>query len=226
LATSGSTDYALTSRQLVQTALELCGAVGLGETASSEESSLGLTHLNLMLKTWGTDPKLFIRAETSQALSASTASYTLTNARRVVEVRARTSSNDTPLEPLSWQDYFEIPRKTQTGTPTSFFFDPQRATRTLYVWPVPDATIAAATTLRYTYHRVIEDSDSLNNDPDIPQEWLEAAAYSLAARLCVPLGVVTSSPALAAEIKERAALLYAQLTADSDDSASVFFTPE
>jgi hypothetical protein len=223
MATSGSTDYALTSLQVVTTALELTGALQIGETAAAEDAALALKHLNLMLKTWGTDPKLFIVAEgVVTPLVLSTASYTLTAARRVVEVRRRISGNDTPLQKLSRQEYFDLPNKASTGAANSFYFDPQRATRTLYIWPVPTAAEVTSATLRYTYHRVIEDSDSLDNDPDVPQEWLEALAYSLAARLSVIPGYRGEN---SAEVKERAISLYSQLSADSEEDASVFFSP-
>jgi hypothetical protein len=91
---------------------------------------------------------------------------------------------------------------------------------------VPDSTVAANTTLYYTYQRVIEDSDSLDNDPDVPQEWLEALTYSLAERLCVAFKVFVSDPTTATEIKGRAGALYAQLTADSDEDTSMFMQPQ
>lgn len=226
MATSGSTDYSLNSREVVTTALELVGARALGDTPSAEETDLALTHLNLLLKTWSADPKLFLLTETSVALVASTASYSLPLARRVREVRRRDASAiDTPLAPLARDDYFAIPNKAGTGTPNSFYFDPQRATRTLYVWPAPTTAIAAAYTLRYTYERVIEDSDALTNDPDVPQEWLEALAYSLAARIAIPLKRHLADAAGVAMVQQRAADLYAQLTAQDDESTSVFLQP-
>lgn len=228
MATSGSVDYALTSRGIVTAALEIAGVIGIGDTPSAEEATAGLKHLNLLLKTWSTQGNLFIRAEGSVTLSASTASYTaspVSLARRIVAVRRRVSDIDTVLEPFSRQEYLETPNKAGTGTPTAWYFDPQRATRTLYVWPAPTTAVAASTTLRIDYERVIEDSDALDDDPDVPQEWLEALTYSLAARLILPFRRYAVDPAGAAEIKDRAAQLYAQLAADSDESVSVFIQP-
>lgn len=226
MATSGSVDFSQTARLVVTSALELCGALQIGESPSAEDAALAQKHLNLLLKTWGTDPKLFIMAEgVVTPLVLATASYSVPLARRVVEARRRYSGNDTPLQPLSRQEYFDLPNKATAGAANSFYFDPQRSTRTLYIWPVPTAAEVASATIRYTYHRVIEDIDSLDNDPDVPQEWLEALTYSLAARICLPLGVYTSNPVLAAKIEERAGGLLAQLTADSQEDTSVFFSP-
>jgi hypothetical protein len=227
MASSGSSDFSLNVRELATSALGLIGVVGIGDTPTDDEMDKALLHLNLMVKTWGAmpSPKLWLLTEGSQALTASTASYTLTAARKVLSVRRRTSSIDTPLLEMSRSDYFDTPSKASTGMATSYYFDPQRATRTLYVWPVPDATIAASTTLQYTYLRVIEDLDALTDDFDLPQEWLEAIQYGLAARLTVPFRMHLTDPAGAAEIKQRAADLYAQLASYDTESASIFFQP-
>lgn len=227
MATSGSVDYSRNARQVATMALEAIGVCPIGETPEAGDAAKALEQLNLMVKTWSADPapKLWLLTEASQALTASTASYTLTAARKVLEVRKRLSNIDTPLQMLSRQEYFDEPAKTATGAPRGWYFDPQRATRTLYIVAVPDATIATSTTLRYTYLRVIEDLDSLDDDFDIPQEWLETLQYSLAARLLIPYSTHLSDPLKAAEIKSRAAELYGQLSAYDDEPASVFFSP-
>lgn len=227
MATSGSTDWTLTSRGVIRTALRLIGAIGVGEDPAAEDADEAITHLNMLLKTWGTDPKTFILAETGLTLVAATSSYSLPAARRVVEVRKRdTNSRDTPLGPLSRADYFNLPNKTQQGSLTSWWFDPQRATRTLYVWQVPDTAAATNFTLRYTYQRVIEDIDALDNDADVPQEWLEALAYALAGRLTLPFQTITTNPSLTAKIEERAAVLYDQLATEDQNDASLFIYPD
>lgn len=227
MATSGSTDYSLTARGIVQAALEMIGVVPIGETAEAEHSTKALEQLNLMVKTWGasSDPKLWLLTEGSQALTASTASYTLTAARKVLSVRRRTSNNDTPLSGLGRSDYFDLPTKSATGIPNSWYFDPQRSARKLYIWPTADTSTAASTTLQYTYLRVIEDLDTLDDDFDLPQEWLEPLEVSLAARLILPFRVHITDPAGAALIQQRAESLYAQLSSYDEEPGSLFFQP-
>jgi len=225
MATSGSVDYSLDARAAITAAIELVGSVAIGLTPDASTTDLAKKHANLLLKTWGAEERLWIRATASLALVASTASYSLPLARRVLSARRRTSNVDTPIWMMSRDDYDSYPTKTATGYPFQAFFDPQRATRTLYVINVPDATIAASTMLQYTYLRVIEDIDDLANDIDIPQEWLEAFVYSLAARLLIPLAKWVSNPNGAAKIEERATALYAELSSQDDEDASVFFQP-
>lgn len=227
MATSGSTDFSLDVGEMLQATLELVGATPLGDPAGANDLAKAREQANLMLKTWSAsdDPKLWLLTEGTQALSTDTASYTLSAARKVLSVRRRTSSIDTPLRDWSRQEYFDQPNKTSSGFPTNYYFDPQRATKTLYVWPVPDATIAASTTLQYTYLRVIEDLDSFSDDFDVPQEWLEPIQYSLAARLIIPFRMHLTDPAGAALIQQRAEALYAQLSSYDEEPASVFFQP-
>jgi hypothetical protein len=231
MATSGSTNYSLTARQIATAALELVGVIAIGETPEPEDAAKALEQLNLMVKTWGADPdpKLWQLTEGSVTLVASTSSYTLTAARKVTSARRRTGSgtsqNDLPLRLIGREEYFDKPNKLSTGSPLEAYFDPQRAARTLYVWPVPDATVAASTTLPYTYIRVLEDLDSLDDDFDVPQEWLEVLEYGLAARLTLPYRMHITDPAGAAEIKQRAAELYGQLSSYDEESASAFMQP-
>jgi hypothetical protein len=223
MATSGSTNFAMTSRDVVKHALRLISVLDGAEEPGATDAQFGLTTLELLLKSWGANPRLWLKTEASLALVAATASYTLALARRVYSVRRRTSNIDLALQEFSREDYFDTPSKAQAGTPIAWYFDPQRATKKLYVWPVPTAAVAASTTLEYTYGRVIEDCDSLNNNPDVPQEWLDALTYGLAVRLGPPFGVAGSAEYR--EVKEEAGRLFAFITADDQETASVFMQP-
>lgn len=234
MTTSGSTNFAETARQVITSALEMVGVCAIGETPAPEDATKGQQLLNLMLKTWGADPepKLWQLTEATLTLVASTASYdlkTTPGARKVTEARRRTGSGtsqqDIGLSLYSRSEYLALSDKASTGTPLGVYLDQQRATRTLYVYKVPDATIAASTTIRYTYLRVIEDIDALDDDFDVPAEWFEALEYGLAARLAVPYDLFLTNPSKAAKIEERAGVLYAQLSAYDDEDGSVFMQP-
>jgi hypothetical protein len=223
MATSGSVDFQLNSRSVVEAALRKLQVVDAEEAVPEGMASEALQALNLMLKTWGASGRLWLTTEGSVTLLASTATYALTGVRKVMDVRRRTGGLDTPITELSRQEYNDISNKAGVGLPNSWYFDPQRSTKTLYVWYVPNAAIAASTTLRYTYARFIEDCDALDNDPDVPQEWFEALVYGLARRLG-PNHEKVGTPEYA-EIKEASERLYAALTSIDQETASVFFQP-
>lgn len=220
MATSGSVDFAMSAREIITEAFQTAKILAAGETPTGDEMDDGERKLNLLLKTWSAKEHLWIRAEGTQALTASTASYAITGARRMLSVRRRASSIDTPMNELSREEYYNLPTKSATGTPVSWYFDPQRATRTLYVWPTATAAIAASTALHFTYLRVIEDIDALENDPDVPQEWLEALIYSLAARLALSYG--------SDQLQNLTAIangLAKDLAAQDQEPVSIYFQP-
>lgn len=220
MATSGSVDFSLDAREIITEAFQTAKIIAAGETPTAQEMSDGERKLNLLLKTWSAKEHLWIMTEGTTALTATTQSYPITGARRMVSVRRRTATIDTPMNELARQEYYDLPTKSATGMPVSWYFDPQRTIRTLYVWPTASTAIAANTALHYTYLRVIEDIDALENDPDVPQEWLEALIYNLAARLALAYG----SDALAS-VATIANGLLADLSAQDQESVSVYFQP-
>lgn len=227
MTTSGTTTFSETARQIAISALEEISVIRIGQTPSAEDATKATESLNLMLKTWGAspDPKLWLLTEGSVTLIAATASYALPAARKVISVRKRTAGSDQPLIKMSRQDYYDYPTKSAAGMPFQWYFDPQRAARTLYVVNVPGTAEAASTTLPYTYLRLIEDVASLDNDFDVPVEWVEVLKFGLAARLALTYRKHISDPTGYAEIKQRAQELYAQLDSYDDESASVFLQP-
>lgn len=220
MATSGSVDFGLDAREIITEAFQTAKILAAGETPNADEMADGERKLNLLLKTWSAREHLWIRTEGTQALTATTQGYPITGARRMLSVRRRTALIDTPLNELAREEYCDLPTKASVGMPVSWYFDPQRATRTLYLWPTASAAIAANTTLNFTYLRVIEDIDALENDPDVPQEWLEALVYSLAARLAFAYG----SDALAA-VTSIANGLVSDLSAQDQEPVSLYFQP-
>jgi hypothetical protein len=224
MTTSGSVDFTLNSRQIIDAALQLIGVLQEGDSPSTARANEAATSLNMMLKTWGASERLWLMSEGIVTLVAGQASYSLgVGVRTVQSVRRRVAGLDTPLTELSRSEYQDTPTKASIGLPNSWWFDRQRTTRTLYVWMVPDAAIAAQYTLPYTYTRVIEDIDTLDNDPDVPQEWLEVLTYNLAVRLGPRYGGIDTPEW--AEIKTQAADLMALLPTRDQEESSVYISP-
>ena len=94
------------------------------------------------------------------------------------------SSIETTMgDPMSRLDYRNLPNKTANGVPTRCFYDPRGGASTqgiFYVWPAPsDATNA----VKMTWWRPIQDFTSAGNNPDLPQEWIDALIWNLARKL-------------------------------------------
>ena len=227
VTTSGSTDFALTTDEIVEKAFNLLGVGSIGETLTARHYEDGRLSLNLMVKSWATSEHLWLRTERSVTLVAAQTSYTLTpKPMRVIEVRRKVtaSSIETPLTEWARAQYIEMPNKTTASIPTAFYYDPQLAGGSLYIWPTASTSTAADMTLVLTYWRTIEDFDTAANNPDLPQEWLEAIVWNLAAALIAEYPV--NDPSVAGRIDRRAALLLAQLQSFDTEPASLYLQPD
>lgn len=230
MPTSGSSDFTLETNPLIDEAFDICGIGSEGEAISDDQYVRAKRSLNLIVKAWGAHERLWLKTEDNVTLVADQAVYALatllsTKPMRVLSVRRRvtTGAIDTPLSELSREEYFDLPNKTGSGVPVQFYYDPQRDTGALYLWPAPDTTTASAMTLKLTYLRKIEDFDGSADAPDLPQEWLRALAYTLASELALKYGV---APDIRAEISARASSYLDQIEGWDNEPASIFLQPD
>jgi hypothetical protein len=227
MAVSGTTSYNLTEAEIVEAAFNVIGVGAEGEALTARMYSDGRRALNLMLKTWGANERLWLKAEGTVAMVADQAGYSLTAPRpmRILGVRRRLSGIDTPINELSRQEYFDQPNKTTpSGIPVSWYFDPQQAAGVLYLWPAPSASCVAQQTIHMTYLRRIADMTASSNDLDMPQEWLEATVWNLAARLMTQYPV--NDPNLGAMVISGAKGLYDDLAGWDNETASLYMQPD
>ena len=226
MALSGSANYSLNARQLVNYALRKINVLAEAEDAPAEMADKALRELNLMLKAWMKYPTIWDLTEGSVSLIANTASYNLagtdtTNPYRVIDCRYRTASSiDVPMFEMSRQRYYELPSKTSSGTPTQWYFDPQRSTSTLYVWPVKSTVTTES--IQFTYQRRFNDCDSLSDDIDVTQESLDVVGYNLASRLADDFG--RAGPAID-RIIQRAGMMLEELQ-DADRPEFIQVMPD
>jgi hypothetical protein len=224
MALSGSNDFSLTAREVIAFALRKCNIVGFGEDPSAEAAEDARITLNLMLKDWSIKgPHLWKKTEGAITMTAATASYDLSatlNPIRILSLRYRDiNAIDLPMMPMVREEYFDLPQKTSSGIPTTWYFDPQRSAPTLYVWPVK--TGVTSETLRATYQKRFDDIDALDDDIDIVQEWLLTIGYNLASLLLDDYPVEGKE---SDRIIARAEMLHGQAM-DFDREDSVVFCP-
>jgi hypothetical protein len=222
VATSGSVDYSLTAREVIQYALRKTNLLALGETADSDMVDAALVELNVLCKEWMKYPQIWRLKEGYVALVSDTASYSLTpRPYKVFSVRYRNASSmDLPMREMTKDEYYDLPDKTSNGIPTQWYFDPQRDTSSVYTWPVLET--ATTETLRVSYQRRYEDVDALTNEVDISQEHLSTVGHNLAARLADNFG--RSGPHIDRVIQRAGHLFESML--DLDRPEVIRFVPE
>lgn len=188
MALSNSTDFSLNAVQIIQEAVSLIGANITAEPLKAYEFTWGLRALNMMLRTWQADGVMtWTLTEGTLSLILGQPGYAFgsggdftTVPLDITDVRITRLSRDLPMCRMSREEYYALPIKTNQGYPTQFYYDRQRDSGTLYVWPAPDTALG---TIGFTYRRYLMDLDTQTNNIDLPKEWYEAIVYNLAKKL-------------------------------------------
>ena len=188
MAVSNSTDFSETAQQIIIDARNELGIANDEEPLEAVDLQKGLRALNRMLKAWQADGVMaWTLTEGSLVLTQGQAEYDFgsggdftTVPFDITDARMGRNSTDLPMTRLSREEYFALPNKMTEGYPTNYFYDRQRNSGKLYVWPAPDATTS---TFKFTYRRIVMDLDNNSDDFDTPQEWTEALVFGLAARM-------------------------------------------
>jgi len=125
--------------------------------------------------------------------------------------------NETPMGIMSRQEYMDTPNKFSPGTPTQWFYTPQRDRGIFYIWPSP---VMTAWAVRFTWYRPLQDFFSPANTIDFPQEWIAPLMWALAKDL---IGIYDVPPERQQFIKMQADQ-YADLAINYDrDSEPIQF---
>lgn len=189
MATSGTSTFNLTAREVVTFALRKINMVPLNQDPPAAMAEAARTELNVMLKAWQKHAGIWRLTEGSVTPTANTAAISLStlNPYRVIDCRYRnTSSIDLAMREMNRQQYYAMPQKTNTGTPTQWYADVQRSSNTLYIWPVMASV--STETIQITYQRRYEDVTDLSENIDVPHEHLDVVGHNLAARLADSYG--------------------------------------
>lgn len=203
-----------TNSDICEDALRKIGVVASDQTATGDEMETARKALGRMLLAWQ-NKGYNLWAVTSMSVTATTsATYTLTPARplSLSSVRWKATS-EIPMQEMSRDEYDRLPLKTSVGQPTSYYYNRQKATATLYVWPVPSSVTTE--TLEITYIRSLDDV-VLTADVDFPPEWEDAVVYGLASRLTDDFMVNAQNVMMRAEVELENALA-------GDREGSVYF---
>lgn len=232
MAVSSSIDFSITATQLIQDARAELGVYAAEEPLDAVELVDCLRFLTGMLKAWqadGMSVQVWTLTEGSLTLVASDESYTVQAAgditvvpMDIVQARITRNSVDTEMFKISREEYYALPDKTVTGFPINYYYDRQRETGVLKVWPAPDST---AGTFKYTYRRRIMDVDTGAENIDMPQEWYKPMRICLADELVGYYGKAGTEEGNRVSAKAPAAYLTAKSYDIGEGEASVYISP-
>ena len=220
MATSGTFNFALEIDDVIEEATEMIG----GEQTLGHEPASARRSLNLMLKDWQNRGILLWSTEASAiTVTASVSSYALSGSTiDALQVIVNRDNTDLPLTRISYEEYLQIPQKSQTGRATQYSIKRDRDNPTLFIWPIPENSTDV---LKVEKIRELEDiNKSAGQNADVPKRFLPCLSAGLAfymsiKRPGVDAGKITFLKQNYEELLERA------LTEDSE-RASIFFKPK
>lgn len=129
------------------------------------------------------------------------------------------AGNDTPIRVLSFEEYNRFGIKTSVGFTTQCFLLPQIGYSTLSIYPVPNNV---GNRLFVELHYPFEDFTEGTDNPDMPQEWLQALIWGLSKELAVGFGVTETRMAFI----ERYADYWRNFALSSSQENSVYMQPD
>ena len=220
MATSGTFNFTLEIDDVIEEATEMIG----GEQTLGHEPASARRSLNLMLKDWQNRGILLWSTEASAiTVTASVSSYALSGSTiDALQVIVNRDNTDLPLTRISYEEYLQIPQKSQTGRATQYSIKRDRDNPTLFIWPIPENSTDV---LKVEKIRELEDiNKSAGQNADVPKRFLPCLSAGLAfymsiKRPGVDAGKITFLKQNYEELLERA------LTEDSE-RASIFFKPK
>ena len=141
---------------------------------------------------------------------------------RVLDARIKINDGDeTPVNLISREEYFDLPSKGSSGNASQFYYNPTLTNGTLYLWPT---STSVNDTVHLTAQRQLQDLDSAADNLDCPQEWELPITFSLASLLITSYGdAVDERKATRIEAK---AAQFMEIVEDFDqENASIQFVP-
>lgn len=205
----------VTAGDLIRGAMGKIRALGVGETPSAEDAEDCLAALNDMLDTWSTEQLIVYALSTDQkVLTIGQANYTIgaggdINTTRPDSIIAESSflrdSNgyDTPLKPLTKEQYNAIPLKsTPNGPPGYVYYDPTYPLGTIFFFYPPDQAYTANIVSAKPFTAFAD----ISADVAFPPSYVEAMKFSLAVRIAPMFGKVVAPDVLAFATNLKAAI--------------------
>lgn len=238
-----STDHATVAETLIQTTLS--GTVTANTTAIPLTSAAGIvigdtfgvqldagtnfwTTVNNVVGNTVTIPAPGITGQASAG--AIVFDYPLPLARPLKVPQATrliySSAIQIPLYRMARLEYQSLPNPQNTGTTTSFFFDPQQGLGTasyssplarMSLWPSP---VDFTSGIRFTAQRPLQDFNTLAQAPDFPAEWLAAIRWNLALDRATTYG---APPEVIAGVEKQAQAWFGLVTAWDREPEGVRF---
>ena len=235
-----STSYSISRDVIISAALRKLGVLDLGTTPDATTVTNAAQSLNILIKAWqSAGIKLWTIQNYTVTLVSGQKDYIIgptgtTGVSLVTDKPLKiiqgwnrnnsvTPAIDTPLNPLSRQEYNILGSKSSSGMINSFWYEPSTTYGTVHVYLTPDATMATNYTLVLVGQRPLGDVSLSTDIPEFPNEWMQALVWGLADELAIEYDVPVNHRA---EIGSKAVKYRTDLEDWDVEINSTFFTPD
>lgn len=186
-----------TPLDIITQAMKKAGVLGVGQTSLPEDTNDAFSDLNDMLGQWQRKRWLIVHLVDYSVTSSGAQSYTVGPGSVSFNISPRPdriesaffrqiiSSNpnqvDYPLTRIdAREDYNLIGLKQLSSFPQYYFYDSGYPIGTLYVWPVPQASLYS---IHITVKATLSQFTDLAQTISLPLEYMAALKFNLAVRL-------------------------------------------
>lgn len=226
MATSGSDDFEAQRNDIIAEALENVGAIGIGDSSGSNNAALftaGARSLNRVVKSIDKEGQFLWRiVRRTTTTTDGTATFSpASDVLAIDEPMRYTRSGETSatiLTAMSRDDYMRVPDRTIEGLPRQYFWEKTLTSRTVTLYPVPDAT---GDTIEYAASVRADDFDASTDTPDFPSKWTSCLVYGLTMELAPKFG----QAALVAQFKPLFEDELRRLVNDDTEHGSMILSP-
>lgn len=198
---------------IITTAMEIIGALSIGQTPSSDDSTLVFNNLNAMLDGWNAERlNLYTSQPFTGNLTNGVQNYTMGPGggyNRTAPIMIETASviipGSTvrrPVSVLNAEQWANLTEKGLTGfLPDKLYCDYLWPISNIAVHPIPNQTIVIELYLRYILAQFVTTGDTVS----FPPGYVEALQYNLAVKIAPQFGLAQdpTNLQLAASYKQK-----------------------
>ena len=199
-----------TAGTIVTASLRAIRGIDSIQGATTQQMTDGIEAMNFLLTSWQnlglelwciktSSPITLIASHNPYTIGSSGADITLNNPISITQAMIRdiTASTDMPINIISREEYQSLSNKVNPGTPNTIYYDNAydgstnvgaTAKANLYVWPPADALTVTQKNLILVYQRPFLDFNVSTDSVDMPQQWMHALKWNLAAELMPEYG--------------------------------------
>lgn len=216
--------------RMIEFAMKDAGLLQQGDSPTTDQLTEYMDRLNDLINLWQTQGlKLWLQRDLPVTLVAGQGTYTLgpggdinmSKPMRVVQAyTVNTSGVKRPLMMISRDEYTRLSNVQQQGAINSVFVDKQQLQLAVTFWLVPDTNAATDVAHLITQYQV-DNSVTVNDAMEFPQEWFIALRWGLADDIC------SGQPSAIMARCQGKANAFRQALEDWDvEDASTFYTPD